>query len=95
MMFHFAPPEVWTFGVTTCTPGLTRSAQSRIFFGLPRRTAKTTTERVTMPPHLLFFQVRATSPFFTSDVTSGSSERATTSAFSPASTARACSPDAP
>ena len=49
MTFHFAPPEVWTFGVTTSTPGLIRSAQLRMFFGLPLRTAKTTTECVTIP----------------------------------------------
>ena len=95
MMFHFAPPEVCTFGVTICTPGFTRSSQSRIFFGFPFRTAKTTTERVTMPPHLSFFQFRGTMPLFTSVVTSGSSESATTSALRPETTARACSPDAP
>ncbi len=48
-----------------------------------------------MPPHLSFFQFRGTMPLFTSVVTSGSSESATTSALSPEMTARACSPDAP
>src|SRR6476619_4307280 len=42
-MFHFAEPELNGFGVTTCTPGRTRSDQLLIFFGLPFRTANTTT----------------------------------------------------
>ena len=42
-MFHFAEPELNGFGVTTWTPGLTRSAQPLMCFGLPFRTAKTTT----------------------------------------------------
>ena len=48
-----------------------------------------------MPAHLFFFQVGATSFALTSDVMSGSSENATTSALRPAITARACSPEAP
>ena len=84
MMFHFAPP-VCTFGVTTCTPGFTRSCQSRIFFGFPFRTAKTTTERVTMPCHLSFFQLQGDALVHELD-TSGSSEAATTSALRPATT---------
>ncbi len=48
-MFHFAAPEVNGFAVTTWTPGLIRSSQRLIFFGLPGRTAKTTTELVTIP----------------------------------------------
>ena len=48
-MFHCAPPEVNGFGVMTSTPSLTRSSQVWMSFGLPLRTAKTTTESVTMP----------------------------------------------
>ena len=48
-MFQRAPPDVNGFGVTTWTPGLSRSFQPKIFFGLPSRTTKTTTEFVTMP----------------------------------------------
>ena len=48
-MFHFAAPDVNGFGVTIWTPGLIRSFQPLIFFGLPSRTAKTTSEFVTMP----------------------------------------------
>ena len=48
-----------------------------------------------MPSYRFFFHVGATSFAFTSDVMSGSSEKATTSALRPAITARACSPEAP
>ena len=48
-MFHFAEPELNGFGVTTCTPGLIRSSQPLIFFGLPSRSAKTTTVSAAMP----------------------------------------------
>src|SRR5215218_10294505 len=95
MTFHLAPPEVWTFGVTTSTSLRIRSFQSLIFFGLPLRTAKTTTERVTMPSHLFCFHFALTSPALTRVVMSGSSESATMSAFRPERTARACSPDEP
>jgi hypothetical protein len=37
-------PEVLGFGVMTETPGFTRSFQSRMPFGLPLRTRKTTVE---------------------------------------------------
>ena len=37
MMFQRAPPEVNGFGVMTSTPGLVRSAQVLMFFGLPLR----------------------------------------------------------
>src|SRR5439155_5259811 len=93
--FQRAPPEVNGFGVITCTPGLRRSFQLRIFFGLPSRTTKTTTERVTMPWYLFLFQFAGTRFFWTSDVMSGASENATMSAPSPDATARLCSPDAP
>lgn len=95
MMFHFAPPEVCGLGVTTCTPGLTTSAQVRMFFGLPLRTARTTTELVTVPLVGPAAHPFATLPASTSFSTSGASETATTSAGSPAITARACSPEAP
>ena len=49
-------------------------------FGLPLRTTKTTTESVTKPLYGPFFQFLATRPLSTSEVTSGSSERATMSA---------------
>ena len=48
-MFHFAEPELNGFGVTTCTPGLIRSAQPLMCFGLPSRTAKTTTVSAAIP----------------------------------------------
>ena len=48
-MFQRAPPLVIGFGVSTVTPGLVRSAQVWMCFGLPLRTMKTTTESVTIP----------------------------------------------
>jgi hypothetical protein len=93
MMFHFAPPEVNGLGSITSTPGLTRSAQVLMFFGLPLRTMNVTTESVTKPSYLFRFQPSSTSPASTSLVMSGSSENATTSAGSPPSTARDCSPE--
>ena len=48
-MFHFAIPPVNGFTVTTWTPGLIRSFQPLIFFGLPSRRPKTTTEFQTTP----------------------------------------------
>ena len=48
-MFHFAEPELNGFGVTTWTPGLIRSFQPLICFGLPSRSAKTTTVSATIP----------------------------------------------
>ena len=64
-------------------------------FGLPLRTAKTTTESVRIPLCSSAFQSGATMPAFTRRVMSGSSENSTTSAGWPASTARLWSPDAP
>ena len=93
--FQRAPPDVNGFGVTICTPGFSKSFHVFSFFGLPSRTANTTTERVTIPCHLSLFQFCGTSFFCTSEVTSGASENATMSASSPAATARLCSPDAP
>ena len=94
-MFHFAPPEVNGLGVITSTPSLVRSSQSLMFFGLPLRVASTTTELVTKPSYSSLFQSAATFFASTSLSTSGASDSATTSAFRPASTARAWSPEAP
>ena len=79
-MFHCAPPEVNGFGVITSTPSLIRSSQVLMFFGLPLRTANTTTELVTMPLYSALVQFPSTRPASTSLVTSGASENATTSA---------------
>src|SRR6185437_476705 len=95
MMFQRAPPEVNGFGVTTWTPGLTRSDQLVMCLGLPLRTMNTTTELVTKPCVAFWFQLEETSPALTSRSTSGSSEKLTTSAFCPLATARLCSPEGP
>ena len=42
--FHFAEPELNGLGVTTSTPGLSRSSQSLMPLGLPLRTTMVTTE---------------------------------------------------
>ena len=57
MMFQRAPPEVNGFGVITWTPGLIRSSQVLMFFGLPLRVAMTTTESVIMPLYWSAFQL--------------------------------------
>jgi hypothetical protein len=93
-MFHFAPPDVNGFGSSTSTSPVTRSSQSRIRFGLPLRTMKTTTELVTIPLCSFRFHDFSTRSASTRRVMSGSSENSTTSAGSPPSTARDCSPDA-
>ncbi len=49
MMFQRALPEVNGLGVTTPTPGLTRSFQLVMCLGLPLRTMITATELVTKP----------------------------------------------
>ena len=49
MRFHLALPELKTLGVITLTPGLMRSAQVVMCFGLPGRTMNETMEFVTMP----------------------------------------------
>src|SRR3954451_11253160 len=95
MTFQRAPPLVNGFGVITCTPGFVRSLQPLMFFGLPLRVARTTTEFVTMPLYWFWFQLWSTRPLSTSRVTSGSSENSTTSAGRPPSTARLWSPEAP
>ena len=81
-------PLVNGLGVTTSTPGFSRSSHERIPFGLPLRTMKQTTDVET-------FRQRSTSPaYFTRDM-SRSMEKETTSASRPASTARLWSPDGP
>src|SRR3954447_12657832 len=94
-MFHFAEPEEPGLGVTILTPGLTRSSQPLMPLGLPLRTTIATTDWVTTPLLGPDFQSSATSFSSTSLVTSGSSDKWTSSASSPAMTARLWSPDAP
>ena len=95
MMFQRAPPEVNGLGVITSTPGLVRSSQVVMFFGLPLRTTNTTTESVTMPLYWSWSQLatRAWRPPGAS--MSGSREKGTKSAGWPAATARLWSPEAP
>src|SRR5215467_3745115 len=90
-----APPDVNGFGTSTSTPGRSRSSHVRMCLGFPLRTTSTTTEFVTNPRYRSAFQSEATNPSLTRRVMSGSSEKATTSAGRPESTARLWSPDAP
>ena len=48
-MFHFAAPDVNGLGVRTLMPGLSRSSQVWMFFGLPLRTMSETTDFDTRP----------------------------------------------
>src|SRR4029079_9828435 len=93
--FHFAAPEVNGFGVRTFTPGLRRSSQVLMPFGLPLRTMNETSEVVTKPLLGVSAQFESTRPALTRRSMSGARENDTTSAFRPASTARLCSPEAP
>src|SRR5271167_4647240 len=95
MMFQRALPEVKGFGVSTPTPGLIRSDQPVMCFGLPLRTMITATELVTKPCVAFWFQLGETWPDLTSRSTSGSSEKLTTSACRPLATERLCSPEGP
>ena len=95
MMFHLALPELKTFGVMTCTPGFTRSAQVVMCLGLPGRTMKETMESVTMPLVGPASHELATRPALTTLAMSGSSEKFTRSAGSPSITEVACVPDGP
>ena len=79
----------------TWTPGLSRSSHDLMRFAFPSRTAKTTTESVTIPLYDCRSHLASTSPALTSVSTSGAREKATMSAFSPAATALAWSPEAP
>src|SRR5207245_6513230 len=74
-MFHFAEPELKGFGVTTCTPGLSRSPQPLMCFGFPSRTAKTTTVFAPTPLYDWWFHLESTSPASTSRLTSSPVER--------------------
>src|SRR5438270_9963477 len=94
-MFQRALPDVDGFGVTTSTPGLTRSSQPVMCLGLPLRTTRTTTESLTMPLYWPAFHEVGTIPALTSRVTSGVVEKATTSAGCPDATARLWAPEAP
>ena len=93
--FHFAEPELNGLGVTTSTPGLSRSSQSLMPLGLPLRTTMVTTEPNGIPLCSLAFQSLSTSPASTRRVTSGSTEKLTKSAAAPAATLRDWSPEAP
>ena len=94
-MFQRALPDVDGFGVITSTPGLIRSSQPLMCFGLPLRTTNTTTESLEKPCSGFAFQSLDTIPSLTSRVMSGVVENATTSAGCPESTARLWDPDAP
>src|SRR5512132_468491 len=94
-MFHLAAPDVNGFGVRTWTPGLSRSSQVWMCLGLPLRTIRLTTDLDTKPWCGALPQSAETRPALTRRSTSGASEKATTSALSPDSTARLCSPEAP
>src|SRR4029079_16698351 len=95
MMFHFAAPLVNGFGVRTLTPGLSRSSHVWMFFGLPLRTMRLTTDFETRPFVGVFAQSFATRPALTRRSMSGASENVTTSAGRPASPALCCSPEWP
>ena len=82
-------------GVMISTSSLTTSSHVSMPFGLPLRTANTTTELVTKPSVGVSAQLASTSPGSTSLSTSGASDRATMSAGSPLATARDWSPEAP
>src|ERR1700730_4895542 len=95
MRFHLALPELNGFGVMTFTPLFTRLAQLVMCFGLPWRTTKETIELVTNPFVGVAFHLDETMPALTSFCISGASEKLTTSAGNPATTAVACEPEAP
>src|SRR4051794_33156244 len=94
-MFHFAEPELYGFGVSTSTPGLIRSSQPLMCFGLPLRTAKTTTVSAPMPSYDCRSHFESTRPASTSRLTSSGVDRKMTSVLSPLATARAWSVEAP
>src|SRR5690349_23297922 len=93
--FHFADPELNGFGVTTFTPGLTRSFQPWMWSGLPGRTTKATTESAAIPPYGAVVQFLATSPASAIASMSRPVERKATLAGWPATIARAWEPDGP
>ena len=93
-MFQRAPPDVNGFGVTTSTSDRRRSFQLLIFFGLPSRTTKTTTELWTIPLYDCFFHFASTRFAATSSSMSGARDSAAMSNSRPALIARTCSPEA-
>ena len=93
-MFHFADPEDAGSGVTILMPGLIRSSQPVMCFGLPFFTTITTTESLTMPLVAPLFQSAATN-FGTSLVMSEPTEKLTRSAGWPPATALLCDPLGP
>src|SRR5215471_3608055 len=95
MTFQRAPPERNGFAFTTLTPGLIRSFQDLMCFGLPGRVTNTVTESVTIPPCGSLVHFFETSPELVSLWMSGARANATTSAGRPFFTARLCWPDAP
>ena len=89
-----AAPDESGFG-SRPDAGFSRSFQFLIFLGLPSRTAKTTIEFVAIPLNDCLSQFGSTSPAFSRSSMSSPVESWTMSAFSPAATARASSPEAP
>ena len=73
--FQRAAPDEAGLAVTTPTPGLTRSSQPWMFFGLPLRTPSTTTEVDTMPLFGPSSHVGSTRPAFPSRCTSVPTDR--------------------
>src|SRR5437588_7292279 len=94
-MFQRALPDVAGFGVITSVPGLIRSSQPAMCFGLPLRTTSTTSESEGVPFDPTTSQLLETIPPLTRRVTSGVVENATTSAGWPDATARLWAPDGP
>src|ERR1700756_2413693 len=76
-------------------PGRSRSSQSLMFLGLPARTTSATTDPNGIPLVASVFQSLETLPALTNRVTSGSTEKFTTSAGLPSTTPRDWSPEAP
>ena len=95
MRFHLALPELKGLGVMTLTSPFTRSAQVLMSLGLPSLTTNETIELVTIPLVGPLSQVEATRPALTSLFMSGASEKLTTSAGRPLTTAVAWEPEAP
>src|ERR671921_506256 len=93
-MFHFAEPEDAGSGVTIWIPGLIRSSQPLIPFGLPGRTTITTTESEMIPLVGPVSQPSATFDGTSLDM-SEPTEKLTKSAFWPLVTAVAWVPLAP
>src|SRR3954471_20920222 len=93
--FHFAEPEGNGSGVTTCTPGLTRSFQPWMCFGFPGRTTKATTESAAIPPSFAFVQDLEMRPAVATVSMSSPVERKARSAGCPATICLAWEPDGP